>query len=108
VLHLCSFRVRQPQDVDAAGLTWCRMTSPASLPGIQIDNSLDAAVGHDRHALVSLPQRALWDQRHHLALNVLLSMGPLHRASDSWWSPHHSGALGSVRCASRLVDPGDE
>lgn len=77
VLHLCSFRVQQPQDVDAAGLTWCRMASPASLPGTQIDNSLDGAVSHDRHALVTLPQRPIWDQRHHLAINVLLSMGPL-------------------------------
>ena len=77
VLHLCSFRVRQPRDVDAAGLVWCRVTSPISLPRIAIDDALEAAVEHDHHALVHLPPRVHWDDKHHLAINVLLSMGPL-------------------------------
>src|SRR5207244_6109800 len=44
VLHLCSLRVRQPREVDLAGLVWCRMISPSSLPTQAIGESLHQGV----------------------------------------------------------------
>ena len=77
VLHLCSLRVRQPREVDLAGLVWCRMISPSSLPTQAIGESLHQGVEHDRHALISLPPQSSWDARHHLAVNILLSLDSL-------------------------------
>jgi len=53
------------------------MTTPPSLVTILIENSLHEAVEHDRHALVSLPSQQSWDEKHHLSINILLSMDPL-------------------------------
>lgn len=96
-LHLCSLRIRSPRDMDAAGIAWSRLAIPSNLPETKIRKSIDDAIEHDGHPVISIPPGPDWDVKHHLSVNVLLSQTPL---ADKEY-PLDPGNL-SARFAARL------